>query len=93
MLSKEVQLLFKTATFYLIFIPGLSFLFLACHTAIHLHKSFWGKGWKREEVGKSRRGGEGGTAWRGASAIFPPQLLEQQLQQQQQQPGDNVGHQ
>ena len=66
MLSKEVQLLFQTATFYLIFIPGLSFLFPACHTATHLHKSFWGTGWRREEeVEKSRRRGEEGVAWRG----------------------------
>lgn len=40
-LSKGVQLLFKTATFYLIFIPGLSLLFPLCHAATHLHESFW----------------------------------------------------
>lgn len=39
-LSKGVQLLFKTATFYLIFIPGLSLLFPLCHAATHLHESF-----------------------------------------------------
>lgn len=45
MLSKGVQLLFKTATFYLIFIPGLSLLFPACHESTHLHKSFsWESG-------------------------------------------------
>lgn len=60
MLSKGVQLLFKTATFYLIFIPGLSLLFLACHKATHLHKSFWGKARGEEELGKSRREGEEG---------------------------------
>ena len=74
MLSKGVQLLFKTATFYFIFIPGLSLLFLACHIATHLHKSFWEKGWRGEEVGKSRRGGEEGTQWRVPSAIAPQQL-------------------
>lgn len=46
MLSKGVQLLFKTATFYLIFIPGLSLLFPACHESTHLHKSF---SWERRE--------------------------------------------
>lgn len=61
MLSKGVQLLFKTATFYLIFIPGLSLLFLACHIATHLHKSFWGKGWRGVEVAKSRRGRHSGV--------------------------------
>lgn len=83
MLSKGVQLLFKTATFYLIFIPGLSLLFLACHTATHLHKSFWGKGWRREEVGKPKKGRKGRPL-----AIFPPQLLEKRQQRR-----DNGDHQ
>lgn len=89
MLSKGVQLLFKTATFYLIFIPGLSLLFPACHIATHLHKSFWKEGLKK-------RGGGGevaeGKAPRRArpSAISPPQLFEKQ--EEQQQPGDDDGH-
>lgn len=65
MLSKGVQLLFKTATFYLIFIPGLSLLFLACHTSTHLHKSFGGGGLKNrsgEEVKEGRRGRRSGVS-------------------------------
>lgn len=89
MLSKGVQLLFQTATFYLIFIPGLSLLFLACHIATHLHKSFWRKGWKRLGGWESQGGLERTVQWHVPSAISPRQLL----QQQQQQPGDNNSHQ
>lgn len=67
MLSKGVQLLFQTATFYLIFIPGLSLLFLACHIATHLHKSFW-RAEKDWEGGKVKEG------WRGRCSGMCPLL-------------------
>lgn len=88
MLSKGVQLLFKTATFYLIFIPGLSLLFPACHIATHLHKSFWKEGLKKR--GGGGEVAEGKAPRRGPSAISPPQLFEKQ--EEQQQPGDDDGH-
>lgn len=92
MLSKGVQLLFKTATFYLIFIPGLSLLFLACHIATHLHKSFWRKGWRREEVGKSRRGGEEGTVIWALCYLPPTAFTETTMKGQRRPPAEQHGH-